>query len=130
MTVSLERALRTAPRRVVRVAVVVMLLNLADGNAGERTGQYLVSYDARHAEPLGAGLVTTHRRQEATEFPGPVQAWEVVAAPSGRTRADGLPDKPLMVYTLIMDTVGGDPGATAALAAAAGVVVAGPQAAA
>ncbi len=91
------------------MTVVVRLLTLADNTRGRSSGRWLVEYDPTRPDPrseLGVHLVAGGR-DRAREFTDQVEAFRYINRPSGRVRRDGLPDKPIWAYHLMVDTAEG-----------------------
>lgn len=91
---------------------MVRLLGLADGTPTVIDGQWLVEYDPARPGVLPDGtampahVVTTPDAGRARVFATSAQAYSYAFAGSGRRRAaDGMPDRPLTAYTLLLEPV-------------------------
>jgi hypothetical protein len=92
--------------REIESAVVVQIIRLSSGQPSAFDGRWLVTYEptrdgvASDGGPMTAHITTTADRDKARRFANFQAACVELSQPSGRTRADGMPDRPLTAFTL------------------------------
>lgn len=89
---------------------VVRLVGLAHGEPSPADGLWLVDYDPRgdgfyidgerQRERCFCMLHVTRDHAKAKQFENAGDAFEFWRMPSGKTRPDGKPDRPLTAYTV------------------------------
>jgi hypothetical protein len=98
-----------AAREADDSSVIVRILSLADGSPTSFDNQWLVDYDLSRpgitpdGDLLTAHVETTRDRTQARRFADFRTAIAVLSQPSGRTRADGEPDRPMTAFNLSVE---------------------------
>jgi hypothetical protein len=98
-----------AAREADDSSVIVRILSLADGSPTSFDNQWLVDYDLSRpsitpdGELMSAHIETTEHRKHARRFFDFRTAIAVLSQPSGRTRADGMPDRPMTAFNVSIE---------------------------